>query len=221
MFLSVIVIARDGNWTPTNGIIYGTFLCTILLHGLLATALQPIINRLQTVSVIMNLILAFGTIIALPIGRRYNLNDGAYIFGHDENLTTWLAGWAFMLAWLSPIWTIGGFGSCIHISEEAHNAAKAVPRGITASIAATWWLGFFLLITISGTIDTNLSNVLGSPFGQPMAQIYYDALGKHGAMGFMALLFICQFQMGLSTVSASIRRAMIVFKACSSSSVSW
>lgn len=37
-----------------------------------------------------------------------------------------------------------------------------------------------------------------------MAQIYYDALGKHGAMGFIAFLFIVQYMMGLSiTVAAS------------------
>lgn len=35
-----------------------------------------------------------------------------------------------MLAWLSPIWTIGGFDSCVHMAEEAANAAKAVPYGI-------------------------------------------------------------------------------------------
>lgn len=202
MFLSLIVIVRDGNWTPTNGTIYGTFLATILLHGVLATVLQRVINKLQTISVVMNLILAFATIIALPIGARNHRHDGAYIFGQLDNLTTWPAGWAFMLAWLSPIWTIGDFDSCVHISEEAHNATKAVPRGIVASIGVSWWLGTILLIVISATIDPNLENVLSSPFGQPMAQIYYDALGKHGAMGFMALLFICQFQMGLSTVSS-------------------
>lgn len=202
MFLSLIVIVRDGNWTPTNGTIYGTFLATILLHGVLATVLQRVINKLQTISVVMNLILAFATIIALPIGARNHRHDGAYIFGQLDNLTTWPAGWAFMLAWLSPIWTIGDFDSCVHISEEAHNATKAVPRGIVASIGVSWWLGTILLIVISATIDPNLENVLSSPFGQPMAQIYYDALGKHGAMGFVALLFICQFQMGLSTVSS-------------------
>lgn len=37
-----------------------------------------------------------------------------------------------------------------------------------------------------------------------MAQMYYDALGKEGAMGFMAFLFITQYLMGLSiTVAAS------------------
>ena len=103
MFLSVIVIARDGNWTPSNGEIYAVFLCCVLCHGILASTLSKVMGKLQTVFVAMNFILIFATIIALPIGKK-NRNDGAYIFSHTENLTTWPTGWAFMLAWLSPIW---------------------------------------------------------------------------------------------------------------------
>lgn len=105
MFLSVIVIARDGNWTPSNGIIYVVFLCCVLCHGVLASSLAKVMGKLQTVFVIMNFILIAATIIALPVGRK-NRNDGGYIFGHVENLTTWPTGWAFMLSWLSPIWTV-------------------------------------------------------------------------------------------------------------------
>ena len=32
-------------------------------------------------------------------------------------------------------------------------------------------------------MSTDLESILGSTFGQPMAQIYYDALGKNGALG--------------------------------------
>ncbi|KUJ09413.1 gaba permease [Mollisia scopiformis] len=207
MFLSVIVIARDGNWTPSNGTIYGVFLITVICHAMLATTLQRIIGKLQTVSVIMNLILLAATMIALPIGRHSQRNDAHYIFAQVENLTTWPTGWAFMLAWLSPIWTIGDFDSCVHISEEALNAAKAVPYGIMSAIGASWILGTFMMIVIAACINPNLQAVLSSPFGQPMAQIYYDAVGKHGAMGLMALLFICQFQMGLSTLVAVSRQS--------------
>jgi hypothetical protein len=70
-----------------------------------------------------------------------------------------------------------------------------------SAIGASWILGFLLQIVLAACINPNLQAVLSSPFGQPMAQIYFDAIGKHGAMGMMALLFICQFQMGLSTVS--------------------
>ena len=107
MFLSVIVISKDGNWTPSNGVIYAVFLGCVLLHGLIVTLFQKIMGRLQTVFVVMNFVLIFATIIALPIGRASERNSRGYIFGQTENLTTWPTGWAFMLAWLSPIWTIG------------------------------------------------------------------------------------------------------------------
>jgi amino acid transporter len=163
-------------------------------------------GKLQTVFVVMNLILIAATIIALPIGK-HNRNDGHYIFTHTENLTTWPTGWAFMLSWLSPIWTIGGFDSCVHMSEEAANAAKAVPYGILMSVGSCWFLGFIIMIVLAACINPDLEAVLGSKFGQPMAQIYYDALGKNGALGLMSLLFIVQFLMGLSILVAASRQA--------------
>jgi amino acid transporter len=163
-------------------------------------------GKLQTVFVAMNLILIAATIIALPVGKKLSSerNDGHYIFAQTENLTTWPTGWAFMLSWLSPIWTIGAFDSCVHMSEEAANAAKAVPYGILMSIGSCWFLGFIIMIVIAACINPDLEAVLGSSFGQPMAQIYYDAIGKNGTLGLMSLLFIVQFLMGLSiTVAAS------------------
>ena len=80
--------------------------------------MSKIMGKLQTVFVVANFILIFATIIALPIGARHNRNDGHYIFAQTENSTTWPTGWAFMLAWLSPIWTIGGFDSCRCISRS-------------------------------------------------------------------------------------------------------
>lgn len=207
MFLSVIVVARDGNWTPSNGIIYATFLACVCCHGILASTMSRIMGKLQTVFVVANFILIFATIIALPIGARHNRNDGHYIFAQTENSTTWPTGWAFMLAWLSPIWTIGGFDSCVHMSEEAANATKAVPFGILMAIGSCWFFGFIIVIVLAACINPDLSSVTGSKFGQPMAQIYFDAIGKQGTLGLMSLLFIVQFLMGLSILVAASRQA--------------
>lgn len=111
MFTSLIVIARDGNWAPSNGVIYAIFLGIVLLHGIFASSLAKIMGKLQTVFVTLNFILIIATIIALPIGARNFRQDAAYIFGQTANLTTWPTGWAWFLAWLSPIWTIGAFDS--------------------------------------------------------------------------------------------------------------
>ena len=210
MFLSVIVIARDGNWAPTNGTVYGVFIATVACHALIASTLAKIMGKLQTVFVVMNFVLIFATIIALPIGQK-NRNPASYIFTHVENLTTWPSGWAFMISWLSPIWTIGAFDSCVHMSEEAANATRAVPYGIIMSIGSCWLFGWILCIVIAACMSPDLSHTLGSPFGQPMAQIYYDCLGKNGALGMMALLMIVQFLM----VSRDIPYSVLVARCCS------
>ena len=171
MFLSVIVISRDGDWSPSNGVIYATFLACVFCHGVLASIMSKIMGKLQTVFVVMNFILIAATIIALPIGARHRRNDGHYIFATTGNSTTWPTGWAFMLSWLSPIWTIGAFDSCVHISEESSNATKAVPFGILMSIGSCWLFGFVIMIVLAATINPDLESVTGSKFGQPMAQV--------------------------------------------------
>ncbi|KAL8730221.1 MAG: hypothetical protein Q9166_004198 [cf. Caloplaca sp. 2 TL-2023] len=206
MFLSVIVIARDGNWTPSNGVIYVTFLACVVCHGILASVMSKIMGKLQTVFVVMNFTLIAATVIALFIGAKNRRNDGHYIFARTENLTTWPTGWAFMLSWLSPIWTIGAFDSCVHMSEECVNATKAVPAGILMSVGSCWLFGFIIMIVLAATISPDLESVTGSKFGQPMAQIYYDAIGKNGTMGLMSLLFIVQFLMGISILVAASRQ---------------
>lgn len=92
-------------------------------------------------------------------------------------------------------------------SEEAANATKAVPYGILMSIGSCWLFGFVLMIVIAACMSPDLASLTGTKFGQPMAQIYYDAIGKSGAIGLMTLLFIVQFLMGLSILVAVSRQS--------------
>lgn len=62
------------------------------------------------------------------------------------------------------------------------------------------------MVVLASCINPDLTSVLNSPFGQPMAQIYYDAIGKQGTLGLMSLLFIVQFLMGLSILVAASRQ---------------
>ena len=60
---------------------------------------------------------------------------------------------------------------------------SAVPYGILMSIGSCWVLGFFIMITLAACMNPDPTHLLESPFGQPMAQIYYDSVGKKGALG--------------------------------------
>lgn len=118
MFLSVIVIARDGNWAPTSGIVYAVFLCTVIAHAVIASSFSKIMGKLQSVSSFMQFALILASIIALPVGVM-KTNSGSFIFTKTANLTTWPTGWTFMLSWLSPIWTIGAFDRYVSCSPTA------------------------------------------------------------------------------------------------------
>ena len=78
-----------------------------------------------------------------------------------------------MLSWLSPIWTVGAFDSCVHMSEEAANATRAVPYGILMSISSCWLFGWIIVIVLAACMTPDIASLLTSPSGQPMAQIYY------------------------------------------------
>lgn len=75
------------------------------------------------------------------------------------------------------------------------------------SIGSCWLFGFILCIVIAACMNPDASTLLGSSFGQPMAQIYYDALGKNGALGMMSLLMTVQFLMGVSILVAASRQS--------------
>ncbi|KAJ5360159.1 hypothetical protein N7517_009350 [Penicillium concentricum] len=197
MLLSVISLARDGNWSATRPIIYGTYVATVVSHGFIAIFFARIMPKIQSACIFLNIALVLAT---PPV------NPGSYVFGEIQNSTAWPTGWAFIMAWLSPIWTIGAFDSCVHMSEEATHAARAVPLGIISSVGLCGILGFVSLAVIAASMDRNIEGILGSKFGQPMTQIYYDALGKKGALGFMSVVMIVQFFMGLSIVLAASRQ---------------
>ncbi|KAK8036269.1 GABA-specific permease [Apiospora rasikravindrae] len=204
MFCSELVMASNGTWQPTNRIVYVIFLASVLSHGILASTSSKFLGRLMYLSIFLNIALILATIAALAVGRTGQGNDALFVFANVENLTAWPTGWAFMLAWLSPIWTIGSFDACVYMSEEASNAAKVVPVGILGSVGMCWGLGLVIVIVLAHCMSPDIEGILNTRFGQPMAQIYYDALGKQGALGFVAFLFVVQYFMGLSMcVSAS------------------
>ena len=210
MVLSCISISRGDGWSASNGVLYAVFVGLVLLHGLCASLGGRIMPKIQTFCIYINVALIIATVIALPVGKVTRgglLNSGHFVYGHIDNKTTWPTGWVFMLAWLAPIWSIGSFDSCVHMSEEALHAAKAVPLGIIWSAGSAFVLGFLVLSIIAATMNPDVSATIGTNFGQPMAQIYYDALGREGALAFMAVLCIIQFLIGLSLIVAASRQS--------------
>lgn len=106
---------------------FGLYCGILIFCGFYCGYCTTIFARMQTPSVVLNVALALVTIIGLPIARRSDLNTAEFTFGGWENLTGWPSGFAFVLSFLAPVWTICSFDCAVSISEEASNAAFAVP----------------------------------------------------------------------------------------------
>jgi amino acid transporter len=207
--LSVVVIAKDGDFEVTAAKTYGVFVACVLAHILLTCASSKNCAYLQSVSIYVNLGLIALFLVALPIGASGNFRSAKFVFTEFSNLSDWPIGWTQLsAAWLPAIWTIGAFDSVIHVSEEVHSAEDTIPFGILGSIGACWSLGTVIIIMTLFCLQTNdiENNILSTKFGQPMAQIIYDCLGKKWAIAFMVLIAFAQFLMGASILTAISRQ---------------
>lgn len=209
--LSIAVINSDGNFEVTTGKTYGVYAACIVATALMTSVATVAVSRLQTFSIICNLVILVIFFIALPIGvsrtEGLDFNGGKFIFGNFENMSDWSNGWQFMLCAFQPaVWTICSFDSCIHMSEEAKNATASVPFGIVTSISAAWILGFFTCIVIAACMGDDIAAILDSSFEQPLATIIYNALGKKWAMAIMVMIVFCQFLMAASILTAISRQ---------------
>jgi len=206
--LAAVYIGQDGDFTITNGIIYGVFAAGIFAELLVTCLASSAVSKLQTVSIIANCGLILLFFFALPIGKAHigDFNDAKFIFGKFENFTDWNNGWTFFLSSLTAAWTIGAFDSCVHMSEEAKNPSKAVPIGILGSISLCGVLGWLIMIVINACLPKDISLVLDADSGQPLAQLFYICLGKKWAVAFMSLVAVCQFFMGASIMTAISRQ---------------
>lgn len=104
---------------------------------------------------------------------------------------------------------LGSFDSSVHISEEASNAAVAVPWAIVTAIAIASVLGWgnrLLTFTFSMTLTripvinvilaffmgTDIQLLLDNDVGQPMAQIFYQSFGQKGTLAIWSVIVIVQ-----------------------------
>ncbi|WWD15629.1 hypothetical protein CI109_100051 [Kwoniella shandongensis] len=198
---------NDENFVSTAGQQFGLYIGILLACGVFCAYCTGLFARLQTPSVILNVLLALVTIIGLPIARRRELNTAAFTFGGFQNLSSWPSGFAFMMSFLAPVWTICSFDCAVSISEEATNAAMAVPQAIVGAIGSAGILGTVILIILALTMGPDVSVVNDNTLGQPLAFIYLQAFGQKGALVIWSFMCIAQVSMTASLLLPSSRQA--------------
>ena len=126
------------------------------------------------------------------------------VWGNFYPGTDWPNGIGVLMSFLGMIWTLSGYDSPFHISEECSNANIAAPRAIvmTSSIGGTF--GWFLQLVVAYTV-VDINAALTSDLGQPWAAYLTQVVAQKAATAILSLTVIAGFSMGQACMIAASR----------------
>ena len=186
--------------------IYLVFLLLLITEGLLTMNSTRFLGRLNELGTILNLIVLVIFVAWFPAGsiNHPKTNDSNYVWTNIVNGTEWPSGLAFIMGFLSVIWTMSGYDAPFHLSEECSNANIASPRAIVMTAQLGLYLGFAIILVIAYTVK-DITNVVAGPYGQPMGSLCLQVLGQKAGLAMFALNIIAQFFVGQGCTVASSR----------------
>ncbi|PCH37296.1 hypothetical protein WOLCODRAFT_92321 [Wolfiporia cocos MD-104 SS10] len=202
IFTIALAMAELGFAAPTSGGLYyyHAHLNTIgLIAGIASIDWGCVVQLMAAVSIRSNqnfsattgqtlsrfLQLYLTVIIAFPAATPDEfINSTRYAFGGFDNFSGWPDGFAFVLSFLAPLWTISKFDSSLHISEEA----PMLVQQFSINVAITFRMG------------TDLERIVNTPTDQPMAMILYNSLSEKGTLAVWSVVITVQSFMGTSLV---------------------
>ena len=209
MILAAASIEYPG-YVPTA---WQTFLLTVLLlslHAGISSMPTRWIARVNSYGSTFNMLALVTVLIAIPAGVTSNPNNKTGFTPSSEvwrtitNGTDFPDGIAVLMTLVGVIWTMAGYDSPFHLSEECSNANIAAPRAITITSAAGGVLGWLLQLVVAYTVQ-DIEAVMDSPLGQPWASYLLQVLPQRTAIALLALTIVCGFSMGQGCMVAASR----------------
>ena len=190
LLMNIIQLSTDYSYTPSRGQITAVTILILITHGAINSLPGSILANITKYYCIVNICATIALIVTL-LAKCPDFNTRGYTFGKVINSTGWDAdGWAFLFGFLQVSWVMTCYDATSRMSEEAYNAAYLTPLAIASALTTTAVLGWVLVIVITLCMGTDMDRILNTGTGQPIVEIYYIAMGKHGAIAFLSLAFV-------------------------------
>ncbi|CAI6339916.1 unnamed protein product [Periconia digitata] len=196
LLLAVLSISSDFTYLPSVEHAVATMAGMVVLSGIVNSLSTYWIAKLTSSYVIFHVLVLLSCSIALlTMATTANGNPrhtAKYVFTDIENQSGWPSAWSFMFGFLSVSWTMSDYDATAHIAEEIQNPDIKAPWAISMGMLFTFvagWLYNIVLCFVMGDI-TGVDSILASPIQQPVAQIFYNVLGKRGSIVFTTCAFI-------------------------------
>jgi amino acid transporter len=217
MLLAAVSMSRDFNYTIDTNTTVGVMAALTVITGAVNSLSTYWMEKMTKFYVIFHVCVLVACIVALLVLTE-NKHTGEYVFTHVESQSGWRpVGFSWLFGFLSVSWTMTDYDATAHITEEISDPERKAPWAISMAMLFTYLGGFVFNIVLCFCMG-DPTKILNSPMQQPVAQIFYNSLGKGGGMFFtIAALIIIKFvtftamQSLGRTVFAFSRDAMVPF----------
>ncbi len=198
LLLAAISIGTDFNYQPTTGQTVAVMAGLTVLTGLVNSLSTYWMEKMTKNYVIFHVLVIITCSIALlALAQPSNgtpKHTAKYVFTDIHNVSGWTPnGWSFLFGFLSVSWTMTDYDATAHITEEIIEPEIKAPWAISMAMLFTYvvgWLFTIVLCFVMGDVD----EILGSRIAQPVAQIFFNVLGKAGGIVFtLCAFFIIKF----------------------------
>ena len=193
MLLAAVSMSRDFNYTISTDTTVGVMAALTVSTGVVNSLSTYWMEKMTKWYVIFHIAVLVACAISLLILTK-DKHDAEYVFTHVESTTGWTPiGFSWLFGFLSVSWTMTDYDATAHITEEISEPEKKAPWAISMAMLFTYVAGFLFNIVLCFCMG-NPTEILGSSMQQPVAQIFYNSLGKGGGMFFtIAALLIIKF----------------------------
>lgn len=213
--LLAAVSMSTGTYVPTDQHTVGVMAALTLVCGLvnsLSTYWMEKMTKGYVIFHVVVLVTCSIAILAKTAGTEWR-NDATYVFTDITSFSGWTPiSWSFLFGFLSVSWTMTDYDATAHITEEISEPELKAPWAISLAMAFTYiagWLFTVVLAFCMGDLSAD-NSVLNTTFGNPVAQIYYNALGPAGGVFFTVCAFII-IQFVCFTATQSLGRTIFAF----------
>ncbi|KAJ5747520.1 uncharacterized protein N7511_009216 [Penicillium nucicola] len=208
--LSAMILAAASihypDYTPTS---WQTFLLTTLMmiiHAGISSMPTKRVAQFNSWGSTFNFLALIAVLILIPANTKNvpKFTPSHEVWSHITNLTDFPDGVAVLMTFVGVIWTMSGYDSPFHLSEECSNANIASPRAIVLTSGVGGLMGWFLQLVVAYTV-LDVEAVIDSDLGQPWASYLLQVMPTNSAMAILALTIVCGFSMGQGCMVAASR----------------
>ncbi|KAF1804601.1 amino acid permease-domain-containing protein [Mucor lusitanicus] len=205
-FLTSAISVTHPDFVTTPAIDYGVFIAILLIHGWMNTLPIKFTGIINNVSVWWHVM---GILFIVVVGLLLTPNkpSASFALGQVYNGSGFKSdGYAWLIGLLQAQFTLNGYDTAAHVSEETRSAQKGSPMGIVMAIGTSAVAGTVLMIACAFMIQDFDRQIVHSANNMAITQVFLDGTGVGWTMWFLVIILVAMYFAGAAVIVGSSRQ---------------